>query len=569
MDTKIAGELSRLRMEYRYNPMKKAQWTYLRNYWKKNKQYIGGFIVLSFVEAILTVLLVLVLESVISKYLEFLPLGQLIVAVGIMTAIVAAYLVLSFWIFRLGQKIVFRLYVKVRHDWFRRILDRKLMARPNTGSKVFTKILYHAQLLKMGLENVLLEGAKGVLLYIALLIVAAVYHQNALIMLVLALPLLVLVFYFASLIGRFFISREQTYNMRILNHLYKNTVNRKYVQAMNLEVDRNSEMKTYLDLDAHFRMRREMWFKMSNRIIWAVFIILGFLAYLIQSAYPIFSFQSWNDLLLTGILFAFFSKLIYHMVQAGLYFEPFFLGIKIATPDFSVQKMRKQQKAFQLGNKKLLLKGKRVKISRFGKVIRNFKVEIGANGKVVICGNESSGKSTLAQYIVGQKEINSLNVYIGGHQYGSHTWAAKSIKRYLATIQRLNNVTLIEFLTGKSESKIDAPDFAGLFGKLSKYPYLKPLLLNKNLFARKVFVENFSDYEWFLVNLAHLLVNKYEIIVFDHTLVDQVTTAQNLDWETMINDLGPSRVIIFTENSKFKLNNAKQYQLTTDNLEEI
>jgi hypothetical protein len=563
----IQARINKLKISYGNESFEKKQKDFLRRFVLEQRQNIALFLFFSFLETFCTILIAVLFNSYFEKYLEFLPLNKSLIIVVIVFLIVAFYLILNYVVLRLAQGITYDLYNRVRRAWYKKALDRSVISKPISGGNLFPKIIYHSQLLKMGVEKVLIDGVKAVFLYVTLLVVSFFFNSSLFSLFIFSFPFLLMVFAACWYLGRYYISREQTLNVKIIRHIFSTLINRKNILSLNLEQKWGRTMNGLLELDTYFRQRREIWFKMSDRFIWGFFIIMGVSIYFIQAILPVTFFYGWVDMAITGLLVAFFTKTVYHIVNVGLFFQPLLLGLKIAVPNFSIKANRPQKQIAK--NFNIIFKGQKTKISRFGGYHRPFKLVIKGGNRILIYGSGVIGKSTLGQLIAGQRVIKSLNVKVGNQTISAINWPKYEIKRFFVSNDKPNSLSELQFITGSPETEVSGEKMHYISKELSRYEFLKPIVEHPEFPAKKIYSETISNYEWLLLNMAHIILNPYNIVVFDHSIVD----INNEAFAKAFNELSKVRpdcaYVIFSSNNNLNLGNVSKYILTENNLEQI
>lgn len=175
----INKELNKIKNELRYSPFHPNQWDYIYKTLSKEKKRIMLFFTLCGLEAILTVFIPLFIKIGIESNYNLLHIDTLLVSFAVMTLVVTAFIVNGYVTLRLGQKISYYFINQIKKDWVNKYLSIPSARAPNLeNGNLLAKIVYHTQLLKVGMERVLFQGVSGVFLYLAILAGAFLFFSE-------------------------------------------------------------------------------------------------------------------------------------------------------------------------------------------------------------------------------------------------------------------------------------------------------------------------------------------------------------------------------------------------------
>lgn len=160
------------------------------------------------------------------------------------------------------------------------------------------------------------------------------FNPRLYLLLWLSFILLLFIFLVTDYIGKYYVAREQTFNSRIVSHLADSLINFNLIKTYGQENHKLKELEQLIELDTYFRIRRQLWLKYSSRILLGFILIFGIGIYFIQIYWPFINFNSLTSVASTGIILAFFMRVLFATARSGIFFEAFRLGLILSTPNF-------------------------------------------------------------------------------------------------------------------------------------------------------------------------------------------------------------------------------------------
>ena len=540
----IIRETNKIRSELRYTKLNPLQKKFLHKFVSRNKGKIILLLLLCAVEVLLSLSLPLLSHFYLQKYFALLNYGTFILLGGLIFILIAVYLLNSYFEIYFNVNIALRLINKVRETWYRYYLKHSAaFHRKFDGKKLLTKMVYHTQLLFMGMESVVYGSFQAVLLYIGILIFTFIFNTQLFIVLWLALPVVVIIFILTDFIGRYYITREQTFNSRIVSHLSDSLLNFNVIKAQNRETSKIKEFSNLIDIDTYFRTRRNIWVQYSNRVLYAAILLFGVLLYFVQIYLPFIKFDSVNSVASTGFILGFFVRILFLVSRVGIFFQAFKLGMQLCSPSFS---MKRIEAPVTPNWDKIVFKSQKTKFSNIGKFIKDFNFEIEKGGRYLIYSSGMYGKSTLARMISGNKEIESITLRIDSSFVKSKKWTYMNGDRYLVEPINSVDITIGEVLFAKPNIQIGQEDINEAYGKLARYKFFEFLFQNTNLFGKRITQINLSDTEAALLQIAYLILHPKMLIVIDHSCLNKgVSEALKL-----LESSNPKATIVVFDSSK-------------------
>lgn len=556
-----------MKMQIKPEGLKGAQKAYLRRFLKDNLGMIVGLFSMVLLESLLLVSLPILMKYLVENDYNFFRLQSLMVDLIFISLFVLILIGVSFAIIRLGQMICFKLTNQIKKHWLIHFFQTPSSdsSKLSDGS-LMAKMVYHTQLMKMGLERVVLEGGKGAIFYAVILIAALFFSSTTVFWLCLGFPLLCLSFWIAFLIGRHYISQEQTLNSRLIKVLLHQMNNLPQTQSLGLAQERFNDLSNIIEQDTYFRMRRETWLKFSDRLVFALILLSGALLYLVKDFYPILHWNNWSDGAVGIILTGFFTKILIQAIHAGIFWQAMQAGLQISVPEFITGKNPLDDRVKINFKKGLVLQGAQVKLSKFSKAIRDFHLELPPHSKTLIEGKGPVGKTTLAKHLCGLESVDSLNIKNDGEFYLSVAWSKRNKYRQLISLIPIFRGSVGEFLLAKPADQMDSEDIDKIFSVLKKYPQFE-FIFQYNEFLGKRF-DSFqgSLTELCLLQFAAAIINKPKLICIDNSVTDLNNSLVQSSLEILETECAESIFVYFSEGEKQtdKYNNV--YQLTNNKL---
>jgi ABC-type multidrug transport system fused ATPase/permease subunit len=517
----LQGKLNRLKNSVKPERLKSAQKAYLSRFAREKRGLmvlLGGLIV---AESLLLVSLPVIMKYLVERDYNLFRLENLIADLLLLGGLVVVYLLLSFTIIRLGQELFFALINQIKRHWLIYFLQTPSAESSKLADgSLMAKLLYHTQLLRMGLERVLLEGGRAVVFYVIIVVAAFFFSSTTFFWLAMGFPLLCLATGVAWLIGRHYIRQEQTLNSRFIKVLFHQMNNLAQISSLGLGKERFHQLNLVIEQDTYFRKRRETWLKFSDRLIFALVILAGGMLYLIKDFYPILHWNNWTDGAVGIVLGGFFAKILIQCVHAGIFWQALQTGMQIAVPEFTIGKNPLGQGIEINFTKPLALQGSRVKLSKFGRVIKHFRLTLTPGSRTLIVGSGPVGKTTLAKFLCGLVEIPSINVKNAGRFLKAMIWCRGNKSRQLISLVNVYRESAGEFLLAKPAEDLDQYDLEKIFSRLKKYPQFEFIFKFKQFLGKRFDSLQGSLHELVLLQVAQAIVRRPKLICVDSSVYD-------------------------------------------------
>jgi ABC-type multidrug transport system fused ATPase/permease subunit len=563
----IISEANKIRSEFRFSKLEPTQKTFIFAYLKRNKRFLTIIFLLAVLETLIGISLPAISHFYLEKSFDLMNYRTfLIVGISLITLLVI-YMVNSFFRIYKTQQFNMKFINDIRECWYTYFLKHSVALKRNfDAKKLMTKFLYHTQLLRMGVQNIIETGIQSGLLYIAILIFSFLFNPKLFLLLWLAFPILIIIFLINDYIGKYYITREQTFNSRIVSHLADSLINFDLIKTQGREKEKLKEFDNLIDIDAFFRVRRQLWIQFSNRILYGIAVLVGIAFYFIQIYWPFIEFDSVTNVASNGLILGYFMKVLFGTARVGLFYEAYTLGLKLVIPTFqdTLNKVIRKQPKW----KKLRLHG--LKVSLFRKnYIRNFNLNIKKGDRVLIYSEDAKGKSTLANILAGKRALKSIFVSLDGKRITSKKWASFIGNNFYISDCIQYESTIGEILFGKSRQNLLPDDIEKAVAILSSYKEFDFLFEYQEFFGKEIAFGDLSRTQTILLQIAHCLINDKSIITIDHSVIDNLNQEIDKALKILENKCLDSTLIFFSTSNNNNFKYEKKYKLGKAELKEI
>jgi ABC-type transport system involved in cytochrome bd biosynthesis fused ATPase/permease subunit len=564
----IVSEANKIRSEFRRFKLEDKQKKFIKRFVKKNKKIIIGFLVLAIVETVVALLLPIISHFYLDRSFDLI-IHSTFWIVGIsLLLLVGIFLINSYFSIYFGEKLSMMFINRIREAWYIYYLKHSAAFRRRfDGSKLMTKFVYHIQLLKMELQNVLNEGIRAVLLYAGILVISFLFNSNLFLVLWVSLPVVLILFFITDYIGKHYIVREQTFNTRIVSLLAESLMNFDTLKSHSREDEKLKEMDNLIDLDTYFRIRRNLWLKYSNRLLYGFILAFGIALYFVQVYWPFFDLGSVTSMASTGIILGFFIRVLFAVSRSGIFFEAFRLGLYLSVPQFNYNYDGSIEKAPEW--QEVMIKSQKTKFSKYSDYINNFELPVKNNSRIAIVSDGPYGKSTLAKIISGQKCIDSIIFKMGKQRVASEKWCKYKNRNCYISGTNIFDTTVGEYLLGKNNSEITHEDIYHIYRTLKSYKIFNFLLTHREVFGRPIRNADLSFSEITLLQIAHCILVPKDIIAIDHLCINQQNEQILKGLQFLDKHCPKSAIIAFSSSQNKILNYDKTYQLYKNEFKEV
>lgn len=564
----IIAETNKIKQELKYSKAQKVQQNFVKKFLKDNKKMVIFYCALVALETLVSLSLPIISRLYLKNSFDLIDYRTFYLTVAVLVGLTFVFLVNSYYSLLNGTRLIMALFNEIREAWFIQYFKMPSAFKASLDNKkLLTKFLYHAQLFKLGFTNVVSEGLHAFMLYAGILIYSFIFNDKLFIVLFLSAPLLILIFVISYFIGRFYVAREQTFNTKIVGQLADSILSYDLYKVQNRELEKIQEMENLIDLDTHFRIRRQVWIKYSNQILYGFILLFGIGLYVVQTFWPFFELDSAITIASDGIILGFFTRLLFLVSRAGIFFPAFSLGVKLAVPNFDYEKSE-----FKPQTKKwddLTIKSKKTKLSYYGDYIKNISIPFEKGQNVLFFTPEPLGKTTLAKIITGQRCTDSVIFHVDKKRTSSTEWCDKIAGNYLISPEIKYDTTIGEVIFGKNNLLVDAKEIKNAHSTLKQHEIFNFIFDNTKTLGKPANTQNLSNTQKILIQIAHCLIYDKQIIAIDHFCLDSMNKLIKKGLELLIAKKPSAAIAFFSSQNNNLFEYAKTYEIKKQDIKEI
>lgn len=426
---------------------------------------------------------------------------------------------------------------------------------------LIAKISYHLPLVSMGLSNSFFGFFRWVVYLGCALLVSYLADLNVwliLIFLVLISSVITLSSYF---IVRKYVSQEVTFYSQIIRHIDLNLSEKYFNKIFKLEKSLLKKFNNLVSFDSIFRIRRDLWMKMSFKIVFLVFLIISILANIFydQIILQINLIDSSSKFLYLFLLI-YLSRTVMESLRIGLYLFPGKLGLSLT--DIKLFKDASQKYPLKIKNR-LSFYISKAKLFKTGRYYKDVSFDFKLGGRYLLVGPNFSGKTVLAKLFAGVSAYTSkgIKVKVDGERLDFTQYQLKDSQTYFFDKEFKSEKSLIEVIIGKDREDTRFEEIERVLSIANRFPELGEALKNENNFNR------LSSYAWgnnsssFALHVLHCLFKRPQIIIIDNQWLDLGYQSIDNMLKLLSNELTNSIIIVFSTNKINNLNYHHQYEL--------
>jgi len=468
--------------------------------------------------------------------------------------LIILFLGASFFAIKLEKTWAVKLINELRRRLIKGFLNRRSeQAQTESQAQLIAKVSYHLTLVSMGATNSVVGAVSLAFLWPGIIVITilggAMFWPLLLVVFGLALGLL----FAGYFISRHYVNLEATFYSEIIRQIDQAGSEWSFLKKFKQEKNLYQKIDELVDLDSYVRVRRDLWMKFSNSIVFIILIIINIGATVYLKIFSPFNLVSAGDKFLAFAFLFYASLLLYGHVRAGLFFPPLKLGIILTVPQFFRNFSR-----FQLGRlrQELIFRSRKTKLFKEGKYYKNLEFVFQPGQRVLIHGAGRCGKTSLAKIFSGATNNYPLawQVKLDGRRLAYPDWSANSLTYYIDPDFR-SQKKILEVIIGKNHEMITPKEISMALEVLTA----QPLLLSAVASDRKVqasaegALKNITSN--FAIQAAHCLVVQPSIIVVDNLWLDLGYPAIVETLQLLASRLPQAIIVVFSR----QLNNVLTY----------
>ena len=513
------------RIKHELYPLRltKRQRAYLRAVLERYRRRLSGITVLILAATLCEIAIPLVTHVFLKRYSLQLEWGRLSWAFAGLVALAVVYLGIAYQRIKHEKTAIVLLLNELRHEWVAFFLRKSpLSLRHHDKGVLLTRISYHLSLLQMGLGNAFFVGLQSVLLVVGLVAVTFFIDTRLLILVLATLPFCAILFAAGYVVSRFYLSQDQTLYSKILQYVSDVFNELPAIHFANKRPAVLDHLDQMVSIDSYFRVRRELWLKFGNVILFVLLALLTGAFYLVETMVPFFELDGRVQLPVYIIVSGILIKLLYQSLRVGLFAFPVTLGLVLCIGEgFPLGKRRKQQPIREFSE--ISFSAKKVRLFPDGPMVRDKEFRFRPGDRVLITGREGSGKSTLGQLFSGLAPLGFTKpwrIRVQGERLSYQHWRDRA--HGLTTISPFfqSQGTVFEFFSQQHSYDSPPTDIRVFLERLAPYPELKGLLSHVRVLGKRITPQNTSFAELGILQMAACLLHAPRVLVVDNTWLD-------------------------------------------------
>lgn len=495
--------------------LKKYHWMYIRTFILKNLSSLFFLLTLIVLQVFIEIIALLFINSSLQERI-YGALHNHSLSFLITTTLLGAfsYLFITFFSLAYERKMVLGLINDLRQKWFSDFLHQHQKTVTNEKkASLIAKLSYHLPLLSLGVDHSLFGMVRWFLSAIILLVLGLIAGIKILEGILLALIVSLVIVSLAYLIAHFYISQEVTSYSQVIKHIVLTFSEFSSTKNLHLEQQAIKDLETRVALDTHFRIRRDVWLRYFNRLLFAFIFITGFFLYVIAFSHPniISFFYNPSSTILSAIISLYLIRLWYEAGSAGLYLPPLKLGIFLSIPEYPHTSFSKKEK---IDWKEITFRSTKTKLFLEGEYFHHVSMTFKRGYRYLFTAPSQIGKTSWARILGGNPEFNENGwlVKVDHVRHGMSQWMSGVIDTYFFTPRFSSEKTINELIQEKEFSKV--------YSLYEKYPVFNKALSKKRFTGDSIKICEDSAPSLFAIQALYCICNNISFVVIDNYWID-------------------------------------------------
>jgi hypothetical protein len=432
------------------------------------------------------------------------------------------YLFVTYASIKYERKIVLELINDLRSRWFSILLHRQPKNVTNEMKADFiAKVSYHLPLLSLGMDHSIF-GCLRWLLTASILIGLGLFAGPLLLKgIFIAIVTSLIMGSIAYAVAHHYISQEVTSYSQVIKHMMGTLAEFASTKRLYLEAAAMEGLATRVGIDTHFRIRRDIWLRYFNRVLFTVLFVFSIVAFAIAFSHPglISFFYNPASTILAAIISLYAFRLFYESVQTGLYLPPLRLGIFLSVPDRPLYHFDKQSKKPW---KEISFRSNKTRLFPEGDYFKNVSLSFKPGSTHFFVGPGQSGKTNLAGLLGGRPEFNQNGwlITMGTKRGDAKYWVSNFKDRYFFEPHFNSEKTIGELVFGKEKHLITEEDITKAHSVCETHPAFSPLLKKKRFLGESARTFEGNAPALFAIQTLYCILNKTSFIVIDNHWLD-------------------------------------------------
>jgi hypothetical protein len=464
-----------------------------------------------------------------------------------------AYLVIAFMATKREREAVLGLINDLRHRLFSGMLGHDERSVTHEAKANFiAKVSYHLPTLSLGLDRSLFGCVRWMLSACLIIALGLATGSEAMVLAISAIIASVALMIIAYVIAMHYVSREVTAYSQIMKHICLSLAEFPSVKAQRLEGRSLRTLDSLVATDTYMRVRRDLWLRYLNRILFALLFVAGVCVSVFSLPYP--------RTLASAAISLYAIRLLYQALQTGLYLPPLRLGLFLSIQPGSPQAFGQKRRG---GWKSLTFRSNKTRLFPEGPYLKDVSISIRKGESHLFTGGSSSGKTSLA-FLFGDKPLFNPTGWIvieDGQRLSADDWAIASRDRYLFGPQFRTEKTLGEIILGKDRQDIRPDDIERIYAMSERYPALAKQLSKKRFAGESALAFEHNPSALFCIQALHCVMSEAGLIVIDNSWIDLGYEEIDEAIRTLSRELPNSTIVMFARQAREIIDNQKNHEI--------
>jgi energy-coupling factor transporter ATP-binding protein EcfA2 len=494
--------------------------------------------------------------------------GYLYILVGSVLIGIAIYLAVSFFALMIERKMVIGFVNTLRRSWYIIMFGSSEQTLTNERKADFiAKATYHFPLISLGIDNSALGIVRWSLSACVLFAVGSMGGNNIFMMSLGIVIVSVIVGLIAYFIANHYVTREVASYSQVIKNISNNLSEFSLFKTFRREFDAMKELDARVDIDTHFRIRRDLWLRYFNKVIYTFIFISSFCLIIIGLYYPeTFSrFYTNENLFLISLLSIYSLRLLYESGRTGLYLPPLRLGLVLSIPE-NISSDLLDKKVMDWTT--LEFRSNKTKLHSEGSYFKRLSIRLDIGKRYLFIGEPYIGKTSLAEILAGKARYNrnSWLVKLDNNRFEYRNWFKMNIGSYYISSYFTSEKTVGEIIFAKDKQYIFSEDLLLVYKMVEKHKFFEKLISKKRFVGESLRSFEINKSLLFAIYTLHCLISKPSIIIVDNYWTDLDYAEINELLRLIDTELPKSTVVYFSRTNNDIISYNNKYEIKKENI---
>lgn len=555
----LLAEARKIRNSYRKLKLESFVYDYLRKFLKRQYWPLIILVVLLFSQGLIEAILIIFSRNQISN-------------------LQPNWLNSSFWPFLIFLILLFCLnsYFSIRREKtlgvifansIRKRIFSTYLNRPLTQmngdrqSDLIAKISYQLPLASMGVANSFFSLIRWFIDILMVSLLAFWIDLNWFLILISLIAFSIIIAYIAYFISKSYIAQEVTFYSQILKKINGVTAEKYFLKIFNREKQALDKFDQLVDFDSFFRIRRDLWLKLSAKVLFIILVFLSVLSnFFFSDFFSWFNSTGFSTKFLYLFLLIYISRALYEILRVGLYLYPARLGLFLTV--LKPNKFLRKEINFSF-KEEIIFYGRKIKLYKNAKYWRHFNLTFRKGGRYLFYSPLSNGKSSLARTLAGIETFRpkTFKVKVDKKRLEYSSWQKFGAGICFFDQTFYSEKSIMEFILGQDKEDTNFSEIDKAIKVLMKHPLVAKLIAPDYNFNSSVTAKLSSNSSFLALYVASCLIKKPELIIIDNAWLDFDYLENQTLLSLLDKELPLATIIVFSRKDNDIFNYQEKHQL--------